>query len=730
MRSKWVLPAVVLVVVGLVAAGATYLVLGGSDDGDVVALEPAKDDGPDPFTDSVSLTDYDGVPAAAGEVVRVTFEELPDDDGTGTRRADGAVAGLYGGTTDGSTCDVAKLEAFLTDPANGSKADAWADVLGIGTDEISTYLSTLTPTTLTVDTRVTNHGFAGGRATPRQSVLQAGSAVLVDDVGVPRVRCSCGNPLTEPESLDLGTAATTGTPWSGFDTARVVTPAPASAPIGTFTLVDLEDGSTFEREAGSLEATWVAVAGSGTPTGGRGALGDSGSVHVSTDGATWDEVLRTEQSMNAVEHGDGRFVAVGATAGGAGVVMASDNGTTWSEPVDTGAALVDVAYGDGTWVALAADRTYTSSDGANWQEQAPLPLEFEGISAGAIAHGPDGFIVSTYSCGASRCPGGPGLLSTDGVSWTQAATAMGAGVGGAGVHSASLAATDEYAIAGYSFAELPAGASMADQTTDPTIARVSTEGAAAVTLAEGSPYLFGLSAAGGRWYGVGSTDSPMPSDTAGVWTSDDLSTWTRVGEVAAPLRDVAVAGTPARTEPPADPVEDEADGAAGVVIRTAGLELVDADGAAVETLPYGSSAADAVSALTDVLGAPSATEALPGDGTCSADSTAVRWGAFALVHEGSDAGAVGEFSAFLSQEGDLGPVTGPGGIVPGASEAAVRATAPGALEESAAFEGQSFLWILLDAPAGPPESTLGVLATVTDGVVTGLAAPEYVSDLC
>ena len=29
-------------------------------------------------------------------------------------------------------------------------------------------------------------------------VLQAGTAVMVDDRGVPRAKCSCGNPLREP----------------------------------------------------------------------------------------------------------------------------------------------------------------------------------------------------------------------------------------------------------------------------------------------------------------------------------------------------------------------------------------------------------------------------------------------------------------------------------------------------------------------------------------------------
>ena len=51
--------------------------------------------------------------------------------------------------------------------------------------DIRSYVSELTPLVLLVDTRVTNHGFRKGRPTPHQSVLQAGTAVLVDRVGVP-----------------------------------------------------------------------------------------------------------------------------------------------------------------------------------------------------------------------------------------------------------------------------------------------------------------------------------------------------------------------------------------------------------------------------------------------------------------------------------------------------------------------------------------------------------------
>ena len=64
-------------------------------------------------------------------------------------------------------------------------------------EQVGPFLGSLTPVTLRTDTAVTNHGFRDGSATAFQSVLQAGTGVLVDAQGLPRVRCYCGNPLGE-----------------------------------------------------------------------------------------------------------------------------------------------------------------------------------------------------------------------------------------------------------------------------------------------------------------------------------------------------------------------------------------------------------------------------------------------------------------------------------------------------------------------------------------------------
>ncbi len=66
--------------------------------------------------------------------------------------------------------------------------------------------------------QVTNHRFADGVLGTVQSVLQEGTAVLVDADGTPRVRCACGNPLapaayTSDEDTDNEYV---GEPWDGF----------------------------------------------------------------------------------------------------------------------------------------------------------------------------------------------------------------------------------------------------------------------------------------------------------------------------------------------------------------------------------------------------------------------------------------------------------------------------------------------------------------------------------
>jgi hypothetical protein len=133
--------------------------------------------------------------------------------------------------------------------ADPSKNQAFASVLDLEPSGVPAYLRSLTPVQLRLDTRVTNHGYRDGAATPYQAVLQAGTAVLVDGRGVPRVRCACGNPLSPPVAVK-GTPKRTGQPWPSYRASNVVVVTPAPQIVNVFVMVDMREGEWFERERG------------------------------------------------------------------------------------------------------------------------------------------------------------------------------------------------------------------------------------------------------------------------------------------------------------------------------------------------------------------------------------------------------------------------------------------------------------------------------------------------
>ncbi|KIF06572.1 hypothetical protein PL81_06765, partial [Streptomyces sp. RSD-27] len=136
-----------------------------------------------------------------------------------TRSVSGSAPGLYGGTKDVASCDVEKqIAALSADPAKNA---AFAGALGIEAGAVPGYLRGLTSVQLRLDTRVTNHGYSNGAAYPFQAVLQAGTAVLVDDRGMPRVRCACGNPLGPPVPLQANPKRS-GAPWGAYEPSKVV----------------------------------------------------------------------------------------------------------------------------------------------------------------------------------------------------------------------------------------------------------------------------------------------------------------------------------------------------------------------------------------------------------------------------------------------------------------------------------------------------------------------------
>ncbi|MFF7928458.1 DUF6777 domain-containing protein, partial [Streptomyces mirabilis] len=239
-------PRVAVVATAIVAAVALILVFTRSDGtsnqqrGEVF-LQSAGSTGADPFTEST---------AKEGTAPTATPSLPSTATGTGNavQSVSGDAPGLYGGTRNVASCDVEKQITALK--AAPSKNAAFASVLGIQPSAVPGYLRTLTPVQLRADTRVTNHGYRNGSATTYQAVLQAGTAVLVDDRGVPRVRCACGNPLTPPAAQQSADPRPVGQSWSGYRPSHVVVVAPAPRPVKKFVVAGHKKGEWFTRDQG------------------------------------------------------------------------------------------------------------------------------------------------------------------------------------------------------------------------------------------------------------------------------------------------------------------------------------------------------------------------------------------------------------------------------------------------------------------------------------------------
>ncbi|GHA04349.1 DUF6777 domain-containing protein [Streptomyces purpurascens] len=219
-----------------------------ADAGGELLLQPAAAQGPDPFTDSTATTTATPSPAP-----RTPGRAGPDGPSRisaglgGLRSLSGGTPGLYGGIERTGSCDIARQIGHLT--RDRARIRAFARVAGTSPAAVPDYVRRLTPLVLRADTRVTNHGFRAGRAGGYQSVLQAGTAVLVDDRGLPRVRCACGNPLRPPVAM-RGMPRGQGTPWPGYRPGEVIVVTPAPQVITDFTIIDVAARTWIERPTG------------------------------------------------------------------------------------------------------------------------------------------------------------------------------------------------------------------------------------------------------------------------------------------------------------------------------------------------------------------------------------------------------------------------------------------------------------------------------------------------
>jgi hypothetical protein len=234
---------VAVLTVGLLVAGCGAETAAAPDSEEVL-LQPAAAQGPDPYTPSTVRDPASPPPSPA----RPGATSSPSGPVRTLRTVSGSTAGLYGGTEFVGSCDVERQVGFLS--GNRAKARAFARGAAVGEANIPAFLRGLTPVVLRADARVTNHGFRDGSATAYQAVLQAGTAVLVDQYGVPRVRCACGNPLKPPVAVK-GTVVHKGKPWAGYGPEQAIVIQPGTTVVNSLMIVNVVDNAWIERKAGT-----------------------------------------------------------------------------------------------------------------------------------------------------------------------------------------------------------------------------------------------------------------------------------------------------------------------------------------------------------------------------------------------------------------------------------------------------------------------------------------------
>ena len=205
-----------------------------------IFTQPADTAGPNTFTPSVAAPPTTPAPGAI---------TAPSPSSNGLVQANADAAGLYGGTRNVPSCNAGQLATYLE--GNPTKGRAWAQAMGIQQCQIRPFINTLTPALLRVDTRVTDYQFGSrGNPLPRQSVMQANTAVLLDRTAFPRVRCISGDPVGQPRAVG-SSPSYTGPRWAGFSPNTIVVIRPAPRPI-PLVLIDFGNGATFVRIPGSI----------------------------------------------------------------------------------------------------------------------------------------------------------------------------------------------------------------------------------------------------------------------------------------------------------------------------------------------------------------------------------------------------------------------------------------------------------------------------------------------
>ncbi len=140
--------------------------------------------------------------------------------------------------------------------------------------------------------------------------------------------------------------------------------------------------------------------------------GENGLIAQSETGAVWNaKTTGVSTSIYKAAYGNGMYVAVGAS----GTILTSINGDVWtSRTSGTANDIRTVAYGDGKFVCGGKEVLY-SSDGITWTQAATIPETISGWMR-EFAYGEKRFYCAVYTSGGY----GQIWYSTDCNTWTKA----------------------------------------------------------------------------------------------------------------------------------------------------------------------------------------------------------------------------------------------------------------------------------------------------------------------
>lgn len=168
----------------------------------------------------------------------------------GGRAFQGDTPGLYSGVPNRQPCERQELIRDLA--ATPKKAAAWSRVQHIRPERIRAYVQRLSGVVLRSDTYARTYGYQG-RVKPAATVLQAGTAVLVDRRGMPVVKCASGNPIKAAKPSKGAEPRFTGPAWSGFSRNAVTVIRPAPDAVKRITVVTVNKSELFRRVIGEAK---------------------------------------------------------------------------------------------------------------------------------------------------------------------------------------------------------------------------------------------------------------------------------------------------------------------------------------------------------------------------------------------------------------------------------------------------------------------------------------------